>query len=170
MALLVALHVLAAVVWVGGMFFAYMVLRHSLGPLEPAARIALWYRIFYRFLPWVWASVTLLLLSGYSMLFLHFGGFAGAGLPVDSCRARASPRCNQRAGTPIMASGFRQEARRMCMPFRRNQLIGARHREAVDVRFCCDQCCFERSGADDVDRLPISLRIMAAKPTTRPIS
>ena len=31
MALLVALHVLSAVVWVGGMFFAYMVLRHSVG-------------------------------------------------------------------------------------------------------------------------------------------
>jgi uncharacterized membrane protein len=40
-ALLIALHVLAVVVWVGGMFFAYMVLRQSAGPLEPEARLRL---------------------------------------------------------------------------------------------------------------------------------
>lgn len=83
MPLLVTLHVLAAVVWVGGMFFAYMVLRPSAGPLEPPVRLALWRRVFGRFFPWAWASIALLLVSGYSMLFLHFGGFAGAGLHVQ---------------------------------------------------------------------------------------
>ena len=83
MALLIALHVLAVVVWVGGMFFAYMVLRQSAGPLEPEARLALWHRVFRRFFPWVWASIVLLLVSGYSMMLLHFGGFAGAGLHVQ---------------------------------------------------------------------------------------
>jgi uncharacterized membrane protein len=78
MTLLVALHVLAAVIWVGGMFFAYMVLRPSAGPLEPPLRLALWSRVFGRFLPWVWASAAVLLASGYAMLFLGFGGFAGA--------------------------------------------------------------------------------------------
>ena len=78
MALLVALHVLAAVVWVGGMFFAYVVLRPAAGPLEPADRLPLWHRVFSRFFPWVWASIVLLLISGYGMLFRAFGGFAGA--------------------------------------------------------------------------------------------
>ena len=64
------------------MFFAYMVLRQSVGPLEPAVQLALWHRVFRRFFPWVWASIVLLLLSGYSMLFLYFGGFAGAGLHI----------------------------------------------------------------------------------------
>ena len=82
MALLVALHVLAAVVWVGGMFFTYMVLRQAVAPLEPQARLAIWHRVFSRFFPWVWASIVLLLVSGYSMMFLHFGGFAGAGLHI----------------------------------------------------------------------------------------
>ena len=82
MALLIAIHVLAAVVWVGGMFFAYLVLRPAAGPLEPAARLALWHRIFRRFFPWVWASVLLLLASGLGMIFISFGGFAGAGLYV----------------------------------------------------------------------------------------
>jgi uncharacterized membrane protein len=83
MALLVALHVLAAVVWVGGMFFAYMVLRPAAGPLEPADRLPLWHRVFGRFFPWVWASIVLLLISGYGMLFRGFGGFAGAPLHVN---------------------------------------------------------------------------------------
>ena len=78
MAVLLALHVLAAVIWVGGMFFAYMVLRHSAGPLESASRLALWQRVFGRFFPWVWASIAVLLISGYSILFLRFGGFQAA--------------------------------------------------------------------------------------------
>jgi hypothetical protein len=44
-----------AVVWVGDRFFACMVLRHSVGPLEPAVRLALWHRVFDRFFPWVCA-------------------------------------------------------------------------------------------------------------------
>lgn len=83
MALLIAIHVLAVVVWVGGMFFAYMVLRQSAGPLEAEARLALWHRVFRRFFPWVWSSVVLLLASGYGMMFLYFGGFAGAGLYIQ---------------------------------------------------------------------------------------
>jgi uncharacterized membrane protein len=83
MTLLVALHVLAAVVWVGGMFFAYVVLRPSAGPLEPPVRLALWSRVFGRFFSWVWASIVVLLASGYAMLFVQFGGFAGAPLHIN---------------------------------------------------------------------------------------
>jgi len=78
MAVLLALHVLAAVIWVGGIFFAYMVLRPSAGPLESASRLALWQRVFGRLFPWVWASIAVLLISGYSILFLRFGGFQAA--------------------------------------------------------------------------------------------
>ena len=87
MALLIALHVLAVVVWVGGMFFAYMVLRQSAGPLEPEARLTLWHRVFHRFFPWVWASIVILLASGYGMIFLYFGGFAGAALYIHVMQA-----------------------------------------------------------------------------------
>jgi uncharacterized membrane protein len=81
-ALLIALHVLAAMFWVGGMAFAYMVLRPAAGPLEPPARLPLWRRVFERFLPWVGASVAVILLSGYGMVFQMFGGFAGMPLYV----------------------------------------------------------------------------------------
>jgi len=82
MAILIGLHTLAAVIWVGGMFFAYNVLRPSAGPLEPAERLALWHRVFRRFFSWVWTSIVLLLASGYGLMLIYFGGFSGAGLHV----------------------------------------------------------------------------------------
>ncbi len=75
-------HILAAVVWVGGMFFAYVVLRPYAGTLEAPARLALWRGVFQKFFPWVWASILALLASGYGMLFLVMGGFGGAGMHV----------------------------------------------------------------------------------------
>ncbi|HLT01947.1 MAG TPA: hypothetical protein VK001_07200, partial [Geminicoccaceae bacterium] len=80
-------HALAAVIWVGGMFFAYMVLRQALGPIDPQARLTLWQNVFGRFFPWVWASIVALLLSGYGMLFFGLGGFAGAGVHVHVMQA-----------------------------------------------------------------------------------
>ncbi len=45
-----ALHVLAAVVWVGGMFFAHMVLQAERRPdSNPPVRLWLWGRVFPRF-------------------------------------------------------------------------------------------------------------------------
>ena len=82
MTVLVVLHVLAAMIWVGGMFFAYVVLRPAAGPLEAPARLALWLRVFASFFPWVWASIVAILASGYAMLFFYLGGFANAGLHI----------------------------------------------------------------------------------------
>ncbi|TDY04249.1 CopD family protein [Thiohalophilus thiocyanatoxydans] len=77
--LLIALHLLSAVIWVGGMFFAYVCLRPvAATQLEPPVRLTLWVGTFGKFFPWVWASVILLPLTGYWMLFSLFGGFANA--------------------------------------------------------------------------------------------
>lgn len=78
MSLLFALHVLAAVIWVGGMFFAYMALRPvAASLLEPPVRLTLWVQVFQRFFPWVWVSVAVLLISGLWMIFGFFGGMGG---------------------------------------------------------------------------------------------
>ena len=66
------LHALSAVVWVGGMFFALMVLRPASGPLDPAVRLALWHRVFGGFFPWVFAAIVLLLISGFTLM---LGGY-----------------------------------------------------------------------------------------------
>jgi uncharacterized membrane protein len=76
-------HTLAAVVWVGGMFFAYQVLRPATMRLAPEAQLMLWQRTYEQFFYWVFAAILLLLLSGYGMVFAAFGGFAGIGLAVQ---------------------------------------------------------------------------------------
>jgi len=78
----VAFHIVAAVIWVGGMFFALFVLRPSTGPLDPPTRLALWERVFARFFPWVWGAVAVLLVSGFSMIIWGFGGFDKIGTYV----------------------------------------------------------------------------------------
>jgi uncharacterized membrane protein len=82
-----AVHILAAIVWVGGMFFAYVVLRPAAGQFEPLPRLMLWRGVFARFFPWVWASILGLLLSGYGMVLFGLGGFAGAGVHVHLMQA-----------------------------------------------------------------------------------
>ena len=76
-------HVLSAVVWVGGMFFALLVLRPATGPLDPAVRLEMWERVLGRFFAWVIAAIVLLLASGFALVFRVFGGFGGLDLYVQ---------------------------------------------------------------------------------------
>jgi uncharacterized membrane protein len=77
-AIAVALHVLAAVVWVGGMFFAYVALRPALTEHSGLVRAHLWAAVFRRFFPWVWAAIAVLLITGFYLIFGAFGGFKQA--------------------------------------------------------------------------------------------
>ena len=76
------LHTFAAVVWVGGMFFALLVLRPASGLLDPGPRLALWSGVLGRFFTWVIAAIVLLLVSGYAMIFGVYAGFRGIGRHV----------------------------------------------------------------------------------------
>ena len=76
-------HILAAVVWVGGMFFAHQVLRPSALALDPEPRLTLWTRVFDRFFSWVFAAIVLLLASGYGLVFGIYGGFRALPLYVN---------------------------------------------------------------------------------------
>lgn len=63
-------HVAGVVVWVGGMFFAWMCLRPvAAAQLEPPSRLSLWVAVFRRFFPWVWVAVGAILSSGLHTLF-----------------------------------------------------------------------------------------------------
>ncbi len=73
------LHVLAAVLWVGGMFFAMAILRPvAVTTLEEPVRLVLWVGIFRRFFAWVWLCLLILPISGVAMLHLRYHGFEGA--------------------------------------------------------------------------------------------
>ena len=62
------LHVISVVVWVGGMFLAYMAVRPAaVEVLDPPQRLRLWAGIFQRFFPWVWLAVILIVGSGFMM-------------------------------------------------------------------------------------------------------
>lgn len=77
--LLYALHVLAATIWVGGMFFAWVVLRPAAAAtLQPAERLPLWADVFRRFFQWVWLTVLLLPASGLGLWQLRFGAMESA--------------------------------------------------------------------------------------------
>lgn len=85
MAWALGIHALAAVIWVGGMFFAYMAMRPAVVTVvEAGQRGALWCETFKRFFPWVWAAIVLLLITGYWMIFKGFGGMAAAGWHVHA--------------------------------------------------------------------------------------
>ena len=67
--ILLFLHLAGVVLWVGGMFFAWMCLRPVAAvQLEPPARLTLWAGVFARFFPWVWAAVSAILISGLQTL------------------------------------------------------------------------------------------------------
>ena len=78
-----ALHILGAVVWVGGMFAIYVCLRPALGTLEPPQRMRLMRVTFQKFFPWVWVAILLLLASGYWMVFMTLDGFARLPLHIN---------------------------------------------------------------------------------------
>ncbi|MBF0562531.1 MAG: CopD family protein [Alphaproteobacteria bacterium] len=82
-----ALHSLAAIVWVGGMFFAHMALRPAVGPMSPKERLELWSRVFPRFFAWVWAAVVILLGTGHVIIVEVYGNMKSAGLFIEAMAA-----------------------------------------------------------------------------------
>jgi uncharacterized membrane protein len=82
--LLLALHALGAVIWVGGMFFALIVLRPSLSVLEGPQRMALHSAVFSRFFRVVWHVMPIMLLTGFGMLFVLYANPGDAGTNVQA--------------------------------------------------------------------------------------
>ncbi len=82
MPIAISLHILAAVIWVGGMFFAYVALRPvAASQLDPSVRLTLWASVFARFFPWVFICIISLLATGFWMISL-MGGMTAIGIHV----------------------------------------------------------------------------------------
>lgn len=76
MIILKLIHLLSVLIWVGGMFFAYVVLRPAaVETLEPPQRLRLWNAVFRRFFNWVWGAIGALLVSGLYLIYMY-GGMA----------------------------------------------------------------------------------------------
>jgi len=77
-AVMLFLHVLAVVVWVGGMFLMHFAVRPvAVAQLLPPQRLPLLADILGRFLNWVTAAVLLVLATGVAMI-VGIGATAGA--------------------------------------------------------------------------------------------
>lgn len=76
MALFKFIHLLAVLIWVGGMFFAYVVLRPATAEaLDPSQRLRLWAAVLRLFFKWVWVAVGVILITGFYLIYLY-GGIA----------------------------------------------------------------------------------------------
>ena len=86
-ALMVFLHVLAVVVWVGGMFLMHFAVRPvAVAQLPPPQRLPLLADILGRFFKWVTVAVLLVLATGLAMI-VGIGAAAGAAAAGQSAFA-----------------------------------------------------------------------------------
>lgn len=74
------LHLLAVIVWLGGMAFSHFFLRPAVQTLEPAARVQLMHAVLKRFFAAMLFAVAVVLLSGAGMVASVYHMAAQAGL------------------------------------------------------------------------------------------
>ncbi len=80
---LLAIHLLAATAWVGGMLYALVVLRPALAVLDTPARMQMHMLTLKRFFLVVWHAMPIMLLTGWGMVFAVWGGMAHVPLAVN---------------------------------------------------------------------------------------
>ena len=77
-------HLLAVIVWVGGMFFAHTALRPAAtATLQPAQRLPLLLATLAYFFVWVTVAVVVILGTGFYLI-LALGGFRAVGVHVHA--------------------------------------------------------------------------------------
>lgn len=121
MGIALTLHMLAAVIWVGGMFFAYMALRPAAAAvLEPPQRLPLWVATFQRFFPWVWGAIILLPATGYWMIYFVFEDVAayvhimqGIGIAMIAIFLHVFFAPYQRLGRAVSAGDWPEAAKQL---------------------------------------------------------
>jgi uncharacterized membrane protein len=74
--LLLALHLLSAAIWVGGMFYAILVLRVGLAVLDAGPRLQVQMVTLKKFFFYVWHVMPIMILTGWAMVAVVYGGFA----------------------------------------------------------------------------------------------
>ena len=87
-ALSLVFHTLAAIIWVGGVFFVRTILIPSLDGWEATERFAVLARVLPVFFRVIWGTVVVLLITGYGvLLFGYSDGLGGGGVHVDIMQA-----------------------------------------------------------------------------------
>ena len=73
--ILLAVHLLSAVIWVGGGFYTVVVLRPALNLLDAAPRLQVQMQTLKKLFFYIWHAMPLMILTGWAMVFLAWGGF-----------------------------------------------------------------------------------------------
>jgi uncharacterized membrane protein len=73
---LLAVHLLSAVIWVGGMFYTLVVLRPALSLLDAGPRLQVQMQTLKKLFFYIWHAMPLMILTGWAMVVLAWGGFA----------------------------------------------------------------------------------------------
>lgn len=74
----ITLHVIAVIVWVGGMFLGVVAIRPALAELDVPARVRFFATMVRSFLPWLWGAIATILATGFYMVSVSFdGGLSG---------------------------------------------------------------------------------------------
>ncbi|WP_159913479.1 CopD family protein [Pantoea sp. 18069] len=74
------IHLLAVILWLGGMAFSHFFLRPAVQALEPAARVQLMHGVLQRFFAAMLVTVAVVLLSGLGMVASVYQMAAQSGL------------------------------------------------------------------------------------------
>jgi uncharacterized membrane protein len=82
-AFLKAFHLLAVVVWIGGMAFTLFCLRPAARVLEPPARVTLMHAVMKRFMTVVSIAIVVLVVCGAAMIGLAWSSASRAGLAFN---------------------------------------------------------------------------------------
>ena len=78
MTLFKLIHLLAVLIWVGGLFFAYAVLRPAAAEALPVPqRLKLLDAVLRRFFNWVWGAIGALWVTGFYLIY-GYGGIVHA--------------------------------------------------------------------------------------------
>ncbi len=73
--ILLAVHLLSAVIWVGGGVYTVVVLRPALNLLDAAPRLQVQMQTLKKLFFYIWHAMPLMILTGWAMVFLAWGGF-----------------------------------------------------------------------------------------------
>ena len=66
-AIALILHLVAINVWVGGTFFAIVILGRAIKNMATAQQLLLWQLVLERFFAWAWVAVFILLTGWYTV-------------------------------------------------------------------------------------------------------
>jgi uncharacterized membrane protein len=71
------IHMIAIIVWLGGLFLLTVVLGPTIRDMAPTARASIWYRVLSRFFVWGSIALAAIVASGIAVVRLRFGGLSG---------------------------------------------------------------------------------------------